>query len=99
MDGGALQVKSMWVAKSLTQLNDFTFTAIIILKHILYANQHTVYTLNLNTMSKESACRKPRFEAWIRKIQGDGNGYLLNYSCLENSMDRGAMGWQRVGHD
>ena len=34
----------------------------------------------------------------------EGNGYLLQYSCLENSMDRGA--WQatvhrvaRVGHD
>ena len=33
------------------------------------------------------------------------NGYLLQYSCLENSMDRGAwwaiksMGSQRVGHD
>ena len=34
---------------------------------------------------------------------GEGNGYPLQYSCLENSMDRGAwrviqsMGSQRVG--
>ena len=34
-----------------------------------------------------------------------GNGNLLRYACLENSMDRGAwwdiqsMGLQRVGHD
>ena len=33
-----------------------------------------------------------------------GNGNLLQYSCLENSMDRGACqsivhGSQRVGHD
>ena len=33
-----------------------------------------------------------------------GNGNLLQYSCLENSMDRGAcksivLGSQRVGHD
>ena len=35
---------------------------------------------------------------------GEGNGTPLQYSCLENSMDRGArglqpMGSQRVGHD
>ena len=33
---------------------------------------------------------------------GEGNGNLLQYSCLENSTDRGAwlqsMGWQRVRH-
>ena len=34
----------------------------------------------------------------------EGNGFLLQYSCLENSMDRGAwqlqsMVWQRVGHN
>ena len=35
---------------------------------------------------------------------GEGNGYLLQYSCLENSMDRGAWratvhGVLNVGHD
>ena len=35
---------------------------------------------------------------------GEGNGNQLQYSCLENPMDRGAcrlqyMGSQRVGHD
>ena len=35
---------------------------------------------------------------------GEGNGYTLQYSCLEKSMDRGAswataQGSQRVGHD
>ena len=29
----------------------------------------------------------------------EGNGKLLQYSSLENSMDRWAMGLQRVGHD
>ena len=29
---------------------------------------------------------------------GEGNGYLLQYSCLENPMDRGAWGLQRVEH-
>ena len=27
---------------------------------------------------------------------GEGNGYPLQYSCLENSMDRGA--WQAIVH-
>ena len=27
---------------------------------------------------------------------GEGNDYPLQYSCLENSMDRGA--WQATGH-
>ena len=35
---------------------------------------------------------------------GEGNGYPLQYSCLENPMDRGdwrlrSMGLQRNGHD
>ena len=35
---------------------------------------------------------------------GEGNGYPLQYSCLENPMDRGAWwaavhGVARVGHD
>ena len=36
---------------------------------------------------------------------GEGNGNSLQYSCMENSMDRGAwrtiqsMGLQRVGHN
>ena len=35
---------------------------------------------------------------------GEGNGTLLQYSCLENPMDKGAWkaavhGVQRVGHD
>ena len=40
-------------------------------------------------------------------LPGVGNGNPLHYSCLKNSMDRGAwgarglqsMGWQMVGHD
>ena len=44
------------------------------------------------------------FDPCIRKIPGEGNGNPLQYSCLENLMDRGA--WQatvhgiaRAGHD
>ena len=33
------------------------------------------------------------------RFPGEGNGNLLQYSCLENPMDGGAMGSQRVGHN
>ena len=40
----------------------------------------------------------------LGRSPGEGNGYPLRYSCLENPMDRGARqatvhGFQRVGHD
>ena len=40
-------------------------------------------------------CRRLGFDPWVRKIAGKGNGNLLQYSCLENSMDRRATGWLR----
>ena len=44
---------------------------------------------------KESACQYRRhkrwgFDPWVGKTPGEGNGNPLQYSCLENSMDRGA---------
>ena len=43
---------------------------------------------------QESACqcRRHRFNPWVGKIPGEKNGNSLQYSCLENSMDRRA--WQ-----
>ena len=32
----------------------------------------------------------------LGRFPGEGNGYSLQYSCLENSMDRGA--WQAIVH-
>ena len=44
---------------------------------------------------KESA--GPGFDPWVGKIPWKrGNGYPLQYSCLESSMDRGA--WQATVH-
>ena len=48
--------------------------------------------------------RRPRFNPWVKKTPGEGNGYLHQYSCLENSMDREAWwapvhGGQRAGHN
>ena len=33
--------------------------------------------------------RSHRFDPWVGKTPGEGNGNLLQYSCLKNSMDRG----------
>ena len=47
-------------------------------------------------------CGIPRFDPWVRKIRGEvngnpgeGNGNPLQYSCLENTVDRGAW-WATV---
>ena len=55
---------------------------------------------------KESVCSvgDPGSFPGLGRSLGEGNGYLLQYSCLENPMDRGAW-WatvhelQRVGQD
>ena len=41
---------------------------------------------------KESACSAgdPGSSPGLGRSLGEGNGYLLHYSCLENPMDRGA---------
>jgi len=56
--------------------------------------------------SKESACNSGDLGLipGSGRSLGEGNGYPLQYSCLENSMDTGAwratvQGLQRVGHD
>ena len=40
----------------------------------------------------ESACNigDPGSICWSQRSSGEGNGYPLQYACLENSMDRGA---------
>ena len=35
--------------------------------------------------------RRPKFNPWAGRSPGEGHGYPLHYSCLENPMDRG--GW------
>ena len=56
--------------------------------------------------SKESACNARDLGSIPRlgRSSGEGNGNLLQYSCLENPMDRGTWqatvhGFARVGHD
>ena len=47
---------------------------------------------------KESACNMGDLGSipGLGRSPGEGNGYLLQYSGLENSMDRGA--WQAIVH-
>ena len=42
------------------------------------------------------AMQRLRLNPWVRQTPGEGNGYPLQYSLLENSMDRGA--WQATVH-
>ena len=42
------------------------------------------------------ALQKTGFDSWVEKTLGDENGNPLQYSCLENSMDRRA--WQATVH-
>ena len=51
-----------------------------------------------NSNGKESACNAgdPGSIPGSRRFPGEGNGNPLQYSCLENSMDRGA--WQATVH-
>ena len=48
--------------------------------------------------NKESACNMGDLGSipGLGRSPGEGNGYLLQYSGLENSMDRGA--WQAIVH-
>ena len=53
------------------------------------------------TSGKESACnagdiKRPGFDPWVGKIPWGDHGNPLQYSCLENPMDRGA--WQAIVH-
>ena len=79
------------------------------LKHIAQytGNTMAVYTLMIllilsqdfpgGSDSKESACNARDLGSipQSRRAPGEGNGYPLLYSCLENPMDRGAW-WARV---
>ena len=59
-----------------------------------------------SSVGKESACNAgdPGSIPELGRFPGEGNGNPLQYSCLENPMERGAWwatvhGVARVGHD
>ena len=51
-----------------------------------------------SSVGKESACsaEDPGSIPGLERSPGEGNGDPLQFSCLENPMDRGA--WQVTGH-
>ena len=51
------------------------------------------------SVSKEPACNAGDLDliSGLRRSPGEGNGNLLQYSCLENYMDRGAWGLESMG--
>jgi len=60
---------------------------------------HPVYLIYIGfpggTSGKEPAClprrhKRCKFDPWVRKIPGGWHGNSLQYSCLENPMERGA---------
>ena len=51
-----------------------------------------------SSAGKESTCNAgdPDLIPGLGRSPGEGNGYPFQYSCLENSMDRGD--WQAIVH-
>ena len=45
-----------------------------------------------NTPANAGRPERRRFDPWVGKTPGEGNGNPLEYYCLGNTMDRGA--WQ-----
>ena len=53
-------------------------------------------SLVAQTAKKLPAMWENQFDPWVGKIPGEGNGTPLQYSCLENPMDRGAKSWMQL---
>ena len=76
------------------QMRTFTLTAFIVI--YLLITLEVWVSLLTQTVKNMPAKRETqiRFLGWEDSL-GEGNGYPLHYSCLENSMDRGAW-WATV---
>ena len=69
----------------------------MLLKHLLSLGMLLVPGFPGGSVIKEFTCqcRRCGFDTWSEGSPGGGNGNSLQYSCLENSMDRGAW-WATV---
>ena len=66
-------------------------------KNVIYQNLSTWIPWWLKWFFRTCLrCRRPGFNPWIGKIPCRKEFNPLQYSCLENSMDRGA--WQATVH-
>ena len=91
MDRGAWQATVHGVIKSWTLLSNFTFFL-----SFFWPKYRLVFPGGSD--GKESACSSgdPGSIPGLVRSPGKTNGNPLQYSCLENSMDRGA--WQATVH-
>ena len=89
MDRGAWRATVQGVAKSQTQPERPT----------LHLERPFSVGFPGSSVSKESACSAgdPGLIPGLGRSPGEGDGYPLQYPCLENSMDRGAVG-QTIDH-
>ena len=76
------------VAKSRTRLSDLTFTFMV-------GSQAALVVKNLSASARAAGDIEGSIPGSGRS-PGEGNGNLLQYSCLENPKDRGA--WPALGH-
>ena len=60
----------------------------VVLRHTQTFNHH-LYTLVAQTVKCASNVRDPGLIPELGRSPGEGNGNPLQYSCLENSVDRG----------
>ena len=90
------EIFSLRFHKWLAGLFFFKFLCLVLL--------HCIYLWSISngfpgsSDGKESVCNvwDPSSIPGLGRTPGEGNGYPLQYSCLENSMDRGA--WQATVH-
>ena len=109
MDREAWRAAIHGATKSHTQLSDWT--ELEKTKHHFRNDQHLSVrgTVASPMAQQETVClqsrrhRRCRFNPGSGRSPGEGDGNPLQYSCLENSSDRGAWqatstGWRRAGH-
>ena len=103
-----------WFLLRLTGLNSLlskrlwrVFSSSTIQKYQLFGPQTTSWGLPAGSAGKEYTCIAGDLGSipGSERSSGEGNGYPLQYSCLENYMDRGedpaeqSIGSQRAGHE
>ena len=95
-------LKPRWFYYRTLRLFHATFHRVLFFDHI---NPLSLFDLQFPGLgfpggsdSKESVCNagNPSSIPGMGRALGEGNGYPLQYSCLENPMDRGA--WQATVH-
>ena len=107
MDEGAWQAAVHGVAKSRTRLSDFTFFSFHF--HALEKEMATHSSVLAWRIPEAGEPGGLQSMVWLRvgtterlhfhfslSCIGEGNGNPLQYSCLENPMDRGA--WRAIVH-